>query len=206
MTAAPNPPAAPKQAGSKHRNVTIQLGLLGPEAIRAMAEKTVAQTREMFETFGAAGQGAAALNRKIIDLALRNVVSGFELARKLAGANNLAEVVDLQVAYWQKQLALPAQAEEVRMLASRVSANMVRPTKAHATAHATRRTKDRVTHDVNAVSLLKANLKEETSAAKKPIALAQSKASRKASGRRTTAQRITAKTRTGTIVKRGSKR
>ena len=202
MTAAPNPPAAPKQAGSKHRNVTIQLGLLGPEAIRAMAEKTVAQTREMFETFGAAGQGAAALNRKIIDLALRNVVSGFELARKLAGANNLAEVVDLQVAYWQKQLALPAQAEEVRMLASRVSANMVRPTK----AHATRRTRDRVTHDVNAVSLLKADLKEETSAAKKPIALAQSKASRKASGRRSAAQRITAKTRTGTIVKRGSKR
>jgi hypothetical protein len=202
MTAAPNTSAAPKQAGSKHRNVTVQLGLLGPEAIRAMAEKTVAQTREMFETFGAAGQGAAALNRKIIDLALRNVVSGFELARKLAGANNLAEVVDLQVAYWQKQLALPAQAEEVRMLASRVSTNMVRPTK----AHAPRRTKDRVTHDVNAVSLLKANLKEETSAAKKPIALAQSKASRKASGRRSAAQRITAKTRTGTIVKRGSKR
>jgi hypothetical protein len=133
VTAAPNPRTAPKQAGSTHRNLTAQLGLLGPEVIRAMAEKTVAQTREMFETFGAAGQGAAALNRKIIDLALRNVVSGFELARKLAGAKNLAEIVDLQVAYWQKQLALPAQAEEVRTFASRVSANTVRPTKVHAT-------------------------------------------------------------------------
>jgi len=167
-----------------------------------MAENTVAQTREMFETFGTAGQGAAALNRKIIDLALRNVVSGFELARKLAGAKNLAEVVDLQIAYWQKQLALPAQAEEVRTLASSVSTDTVRLTK----AHATRRTKDQATHDVNAVSLLKANLKEETSAANKPIALAQSKATRKASGRRSAAQRITAKTRTGTIVKRGAKR
>jgi hypothetical protein len=196
MTAAPNPRAAPKQARSTHR---------GPEAIQAKAEKTVAQTREMFETFGAAGQGAAAFNRKIIDLALRNVVSGFELARKLAGAKNLAEVVDLQVAYWQKQLALPAQAEEVRTLASRVSANTVRPTKAHATRR-TKETKDQVTHDVNAVSLLKANLKEETSAANKPIALAQSKATRKALGQRSAAQRITAKKRTGTIVKRGSKR
>ena len=201
MTAAPNPRTAPKQAGSTHRNLTAQLGLLGPEVIRAMAEKTVAQTREMFETFGAAGQGAAALNRKIIDLALRNVVSGFELARKLAGAKNLAEIVDLQVAYWQKQLALPAQAEEVRTFASRVSANTVRPTK----VHATRRTKDQVTHDVIDVSLLKANLKE-TSAANEPIALAQSKATRKASGRRSAAQRITAKTGTGAIVKRGSKR
>ncbi len=202
MTAAPNPRAAPKQARSTQRNVTVQLGLLAPEAIRAMAENTVAQTREMFETFGTAGQGAAALNRKIIDLALRNVVSGFELARKLAGAKNLAEVVDLQIAYWQKQLALPAQAEQVRTLASSVSTDTVRPTK----AHATRRTKDQATHDVNAVSLLKANLKEETSAANKPIALAQSKATRKASGRRSAAQRITAKTRTGTIVKRGAKR
>lgn len=202
MTAAPNPRAAPQQAGSTHRNVTAQLDLLGPKAIRAMAEKAVAQTREMFETFGAAGQGAAALNLKIIDLALRNVVVGFELARKLAGAKNLAEVVDLQVAYWQKQLALPAQTEEVRTLASRVSANTVRPTK----AHATRRTKDQVTHDVNAVTLLKANLKEETSTVNEPIALAQSKATRKASGRRSAGQRITAKTRTGTIIKRGSKR
>ena len=82
---------------------------------------------------GAAGQGAAALNRKIIDLALRNVVSGVELARKLAGAKNLAEIVDLQVAYWQKQLAFTAQAEEVRTFASRVPANTVRPTKVHAT-------------------------------------------------------------------------
>jgi hypothetical protein len=202
MTAAPNPRAAPQQAGSTHRNVTAQLDLLGPKAIRAMAEKAVAQTREMFETFGAAGQGAAALNLKIVDLALRNVVFGFELARKLAGAKNLAEVVDLQVAYWQKQLALPAQTGEVRTLASRVSANTERPIK----AHATRRTKDQVTHDVNAVTLLKANLKEETSAVNEPIALAQSKATRKASGRRSAAQRITAKTRTGTIVKRGSKR
>lgn len=43
------------------------------------------------KSFDAAGQGAVALNRKIIDIAQRNINSSFDLAKSLAGAKNLAE-------------------------------------------------------------------------------------------------------------------
>ena len=57
-----------------------------PESMRALAEKSVAQTREFYvhsleavleswERFVvAAGQGTVALNRKAIDIALRNII------------------------------------------------------------------------------------------------------------------------------------
>ena len=65
-------------------------------------------------SFDAAGWGAAAFNHKIIDIAQRNLNSGFDLANSLAGAKNLAEIVELQAAYWRKQFsALTAQFEEV---------------------------------------------------------------------------------------------
>ena len=105
-----------------------------PEVMRALAEKNIAQTRELYErskdafeaviegwerTLDAAGQGAVALNRKVIDITQRNINSGFDLAESLAGAKNLAEAMELQVSYWRKQLGtLGAQAEEVRTLST----------------------------------------------------------------------------------------
>ena len=57
--------------------------------------------------------------------------SGFDLAKSLAGAKNLAE---LQAAYWQKQFgALTAQAEEVHALSTKVTADTGEPIKARAT-------------------------------------------------------------------------
>ena len=44
-----------------------------------------------------------ALNTKIIDIAGRNIKNGFDLATGLVGAKNLAEIVELQAAYWRKQ-------------------------------------------------------------------------------------------------------
>jgi hypothetical protein len=88
-----------------------------PDTFRDLAERNVAQARDLFEgskntlqavleswqkSFGAAGQGAAALNRKFIDLAERNINTGFDLATGLAGARNLAEVMELQATYWRK--------------------------------------------------------------------------------------------------------
>jgi hypothetical protein len=82
-----------------------------PEAMRAVAEKNVAQTREVFErskdaletaletverSFDALGQGTTALNHKVIDIAQRNIKSGFDLAVSLTAAKNLAEVIELQ--------------------------------------------------------------------------------------------------------------
>ena len=154
MTATSNPQAAAEQARKNYRDVTTQLGQLGldtaiPEAVRATAEKSVAQTREVYDrskdaldasvatferTFDAAGQGAAAFNRKIIDIAQRNVNSGFDLAKSLVGTKNVAEVVELQAAYWQKLFsALTAQAEEVRALSTKVTAAAAEPIKAGVT-------------------------------------------------------------------------
>ena len=79
-------------------------------------------------SFDAAGQGAVALNRKIIDIAQRNINSSFDLAKKLAGARNLAEAVEMQSAYWRNQLdTLAAQAEEVRTLSTKVAADLAKP-------------------------------------------------------------------------------
>ena len=79
-------------------------------------------------SFDAAGQGAVALNRKIIDIAQRNINSSFDLAKSLAGAKNLAEAVEMQSSYWRSQLdTLAAQAEEVRTLSTQVTADTAKP-------------------------------------------------------------------------------
>jgi len=79
-------------------------------------------------SFDAAGQGAVALNRKIIDIAQRNINSSFDLAKSLAGAKNLAEAVEMQSAYWRKQFdTLAAQADEVRTLSTQVAADAAKP-------------------------------------------------------------------------------
>ena len=88
----------------------------------------------MARSFDALGQGAAALNRKVIEIAQENVSSGFDLAKSLATARTLAEMVELRATYWRKQLsALSDQAEEVRALSTKVAADMAAPIKAHVT-------------------------------------------------------------------------
>ena len=81
-------------------------------------------------SFDAAGQGAVAFNRKIVDIARRNVDASFDLAESLAGAKKLADMAELQAAFWRKQFgALTAQAEEVRALSTKVTAAAAEPIK-----------------------------------------------------------------------------
>jgi hypothetical protein len=103
-----------------------------PASMHALAERNVAQTRELYErsakafetvfeswenSLDAFGQAALALNRKIINIAERNISSGFDLATSLAGAKNIAEAMEVQIAYCRKQFVeLRMQAEEVRVL------------------------------------------------------------------------------------------
>jgi len=152
MTATNNPQTAADQARATYRQMTDQLGHLGldaavPEGVRALAEKTVDQTREAYDrstdafdasvttfekSFGAAGQGAVAFNRKIIDIARRNLDASFDLAKSLAGAKSLTDMVALQTAFWRKQFGtLTAQAEEVRALSTKVTADATEALKAH---------------------------------------------------------------------------
>jgi phasin len=144
MNATSNPQTAAEQGGKNYRDVTTADAAV-PKTVRTMVEKAVDQSREVYDrskdaldasvttlerTFDAAGQGAVAFNRKIIDIAQRNVNSGFDLAKSLAGAKNLSEMVELQTAYWQKLLgALTSQAEEVRALSAKVAAAAGEPLK-----------------------------------------------------------------------------
>jgi hypothetical protein len=151
------PQAAAEQARKNYRDVTTQLGHLGlntsvPEAVRAMAKKSVAQTREIYDrskdtldadaldasittferTFDGAGQSATAFNRKIIAIAQRNVSSVFDLAKSLARARKLTDIVELQAAYWRKKFdVLTAQAEEVRTLSTKVTADTAQSMEEH---------------------------------------------------------------------------
>jgi len=141
---------ATDQARADYRHVTDQLGNLGldtavPEGVRVLAEKTVAQTRGAYDrsldaldasvttferSFDAAGQGATAFNRKIVDITRRNVDASFDLATSLAGAKNLADIVELRAAVWRKQFGvLTAQAEEVRALSTKMTADVAEPIK-----------------------------------------------------------------------------
>ena len=150
MSVTYNPQAAAEKARAAYRSTTDQLRNLGldtavPEGVRALAEKTVAQTREAYDrsldafdaslttferTFEAAGQGAAAFNRKIVDIARRNVDASFNLAESLAGAKKLTDIVELQAAFWRKQFGvLTAQAEEVGALSTKVTAAAAEPIK-----------------------------------------------------------------------------
>ena len=97
MTATSNPQTASEQGRKNYRDVTSPDAAV-PEAVRDMAQKAVDQSREVYDrskdaldasvttlerTFDAAGQGAVAFNRKIIDIRQRNVNSGFDLAKSL---------------------------------------------------------------------------------------------------------------------------
>ena len=147
-----NPQAAAAEARANYREVTSKLGALGfdtaiPEGVRALAESTVDQTREAYDrstdafeasvatfekSFDAAGRGAAAFNRKIVDIAQRNLSSGFDLAKSLAGAKSLTDMVEVQAAFWRKQFGtMTAQAEEVRELSTKMTADAAKAIKAH---------------------------------------------------------------------------
>jgi len=131
--------------GYKTERMTLDTAL--PEAARELAEMSLAETREAYErsksaleaaldtlarSFDSLSQGSAALNRKVIEIAHRNVSSGFDLARSLATAKNIAEVLELRAIYWRKQLSrLAVQAEEVHELSAKLAADIAAPIKAH---------------------------------------------------------------------------
>src|SRR5581483_11840307 len=110
-----DPHAAAEMAREAYRKTIAQfepaaLEAAIPESVRTLAEKTVTETRAVYErsktaldagldavekALDAAGQGATAFNRKVIDIAQRNVNSGFDLAKSLAGAKTVAQAVEL---------------------------------------------------------------------------------------------------------------
>ena len=141
------PKAATKKGGGTNRKTAAQFEEFAraqmPDSMRTLAEKNVVQTRDLYERplkavlqswerFVDAGQGAVALNRKAIEIARRNIDTGFGLAVSLARAKNVAEIMELQAAYWRKQLSeLAAQAGDMRALSTKVAADVAAPLRTH---------------------------------------------------------------------------
>ena len=145
-----SPQVAAEQARDAFRKAaqefeTLKLDTTVPESVRALAEKTVNQSREAYErgkeqleeaidalerSFDAAGQGATAFNRKLIDLAQRNLNSAFDLAKKLAGARTFGEILELQSTFIRSQFDVFAnQAGEIRALTTKIAADTTEPIK-----------------------------------------------------------------------------
>ena len=150
MSQANSPQAVAEAARDTFRKAakefeSFKLDATVPESVSALAEKTVNQSREAYErgkdaleeavdalerSFDAAGQGATAFNRKLIDLAQRNLNSAFDLAKSLAGAKNVAEIVELQSAFIRRQFdVFASQANEIRALSTKIAADTAEPIK-----------------------------------------------------------------------------
>jgi hypothetical protein len=87
----------------------------------------------------AAVQGALLLHREMIDIEQRNINASFGFLRRLAGAKNLGEMLDLQATYWRGQSgALMGQAEELRALTTKVAADMAGPFDARVPTYVTK--------------------------------------------------------------------
>jgi phasin len=152
MTMTFDPDTAANKTAEFYKSLTqfqsLEFDTAIPEAMRAFAGSAVSQTREAYDraktaldagleaverSCDAASRATSTLNRKIIDIAQRNLNSGFDLAKDLASAKNMAEIVELQGAYWRKQFeTLLAQAEEVRTLSMHASADVAEPIQRHA--------------------------------------------------------------------------
>ncbi len=118
-----------------------------PSSVQALAETMIAQNRVAYEraresmdeavsmlevTIERAGEGAIALNRKVIDITQSNLNLGFDLAKELAGADTLSRFMELQVAFMRKQFeTMTTQAQEVRELSAEVATSTAAPFKAH---------------------------------------------------------------------------
>ena len=83
-------------------------------------------------SFKAAGQGAIAVNQKLIDFARANVSSGFDFAVSLAFASSPMQMMQLQVSYWDERMkVLASQAEELRALSADLVAKTSEPIRQH---------------------------------------------------------------------------
>jgi phasin len=107
-----------------------------PPEMRALAEKSVEQARQAFDTFmSAASQTATSADKKATDaragakgvgalavqFAERNIASSFEFAQQLVRAANSEEVMALQSDFVKRQIAtLAEQAKQLSTEAAKI--------------------------------------------------------------------------------------
>jgi phasin len=117
-----------------------------PEAFRQITEKSVAQTKKMYEkmrvgaeeatsllenTFKRATTGAAEYNRKLIENARSNANAIFDHAMALFGAKSPSEAIEVSTAHARKQFeAVVEQTKELAALVQKVTTETAEPVKA----------------------------------------------------------------------------
>lgn len=118
-----------------------------PEALRSAAEQVVTQSREAYErskdkmedtvetmeaSIDKTGQGIAAINRKIFDIAQVNLNSSFDFAKALASARNPSELAEIQTQFMRRQFEIfTAQAQEFSDLSTQITTDSAKPVKAY---------------------------------------------------------------------------
>lgn len=107
--------------------------VLAPAAMPKPQPQAIESAVKTFErSFEAAGAGAVAVNRKLIDIARQNMTSGLDLAKDLAKAKSPLEFAQLHMSFWDERMkALAAQAEELRALSAELVAKANEPIREH---------------------------------------------------------------------------
>jgi phasin len=116
-----------------------------PEAMREIAEKGVAQSKDTLEkakaaaeqatdllesTYTTAAKGAADYNLKLFEIARINTSTAFDYAHELLGVKSPSELVELSTAHARKQLeTMTAQTKELSELAQKVTTEFAEPLK-----------------------------------------------------------------------------
>jgi phasin len=114
-----------------------------PEAIRAVAEKSVAQTKTNFETMRAsaeetsdrveesylsASKGTSELRIKALEATRTNINAAFDFAVALTNAKSLSEAIELQTAHMRKQFeAYTAQSKDLAQIAGKIASETAKP-------------------------------------------------------------------------------
>ncbi len=82
-----------------------------------LTTRSKARRRAWISPYDVAAPRAASLNLRLVEIAQRNVSSAFEFARNLAACGTIADMAEVQMAFWREQLTLLAnEAEDVREL------------------------------------------------------------------------------------------
>lgn len=110
----------------------LGLQLPAPEPARDLVEPADGETGAVYDlahyaledapegmdfSFDLAGPLPSSLSLRLIEIARRNVGSAFEFARNLAACGTVADMAEVQMAFWREQLTLLAnEVEDVREL------------------------------------------------------------------------------------------
>jgi phasin len=114
-----------------------------PREMRSLAEQSVEQARQAFDTFISAAQKAASniegqasaaqagakdVRQKAMAFAEKNVATSFDFAQKLVQAKDVEELTRLQTEFVQHQMqTLSEQAQELGQTATRAAMDAARP-------------------------------------------------------------------------------